>query len=271
MGEAIESVRLQNYPRHEHLVLDGASTDGSTDLLQRAGERSGPNRLWWRSSRDGGQSQALNEGFSRAAGDIIGWLNADDRYRPGCFDEVANTFALYPEVDVLYGDYTLINEAGDHLAMRREIEFNRFVLRYHRVLYIPTTAAFFRRRIFDEGHFLSNSLHYAMDLDFFLRLSDAGYEFRHLSKLLADFRVHSSSKSIAFIDRQRAEHRSIILRETPIAQTFQSMRVRNVAASFLQLPAAVVRYGEKLLRGFYLPYEPPENTFEAFGRDRRRP
>ena len=271
LGEAIDSVRLQRYPQHEHLVLDGASVDGSTDVLRHATETSAINTLWWRSSQDGGQSAALNEGFARASGDIIGWLNADDRYRPGCFEEVARAFALYPEVDVLYGDYTLIDEAGNHLAMRREIEFSRFVLRYHRVLYIPTTAAFFRRRIFDDGHFLSDSLHYAMDLDLFLRLSDAGYEFRHLAKVLADFRVHPSSKSVEFMDRQRAEHRSIVLRGTPIAERFQSMRIRSVAASALQIPAAAVRYGEKLLRGFYLPDEPPQDTFETFGRDGTRP
>ena len=175
---------------------------------------------------------------------------------------------MYPEIDVLYGDYTLIDAAGKHLAMRREIEFNHFVLRYHRVLYIPTTAAFFRRRIFDDGHFLANSLHYAMDLDFFLRLADAGYKFRHLTKVLADFRVHAASKSIEFIDRQRAEHRSIVLRGTPLANRFESMRVRNAAATLLQVPAGLVRYGEKLLRGFYLPYEIPAEGMQT--RDRRQ-
>ncbi len=267
LGEAMESVRQQRYPRHEHLVLDGGYTDGSAVLLKRASHASIGSQLWRRSGSDGGQSAALNEGFARASGDIIGWLNADDRYRPGCFEKVANTFALYPEIDVLCGDYTLIDAAGKHPAMRREIDFNHFVLRYHRVLYIPTTADFFRRRIFDDGHFLTNSLQYAMDLDFFLRLADAGYQFRCLARVLADFRIHTASKSIEFIDRQRAEHRSIILRETPLAQRFQSMRVRSAAATLLQVPA-LMRYGEKLLRGFYLPYEIPEEMMHA--RERRQ-
>jgi hypothetical protein len=162
-------------------------------------------------------------------------------------------FAEHPDVDVVYGDYTLIDEAGNHIALRREIEFSRFILRYHRVLYIPTTAAFFRRRIFDEGNFLSNSLHYAMDLEFFLQLTDAGYEFMHLRKVLADFRVHPGSKSIQFIDRQKTEHRSIVLRKTPLGKLRRSAWLTNVATHFLQLFAGLLRYSEKLMRGFYFP------------------
>jgi glycosyltransferase involved in cell wall biosynthesis len=251
LGEALESVHSQSYPACEHLVLDGGSNDGTVDLL-RSFASTHP-AVWWRSGSDGGQSAALNEGFGRASGDIIGWLNADDRYRPGCFEEVAKAFAKHPDVDVLYGDYTFIDPLGNHLGLRREIEFSRFILRYHRVLYIPTAAAFFRRRVFDEGHFLSNDLHYAMDLEFFLRLDEAGCRFFHLAEVLADFRIHPAAKSTQFVDRQRAEHRQIVLQATPLSRRFRSMRARNAAADALQIPAALLRYTEKLLRGCYLP------------------
>jgi glycosyltransferase involved in cell wall biosynthesis len=251
LGEALASVRSQRYPAYEHLVFDGGSKDGTVELLQSAMKAYAGKRLWWHSGPDGGQSHALNRGFAKASGDIVGWLNADDRYRPGCFEQVAKVFAEHPEVDVLYGDYTLMDEAGKHLVLRREIEFSRFVLRYHRVLYIPTTATFFRRRIFEEGNFLSDTLHYAMDLEFFLHLDHAGYKFLHLPAVLADFRVHSASKSIQFIDRQRMEHRNIVLQKTPLAQLYRSIWLRNAAASFLQIPAGLMRYSEKLLRGFY--------------------
>jgi len=251
LGDALESVRSQSYAACEHLVLDGGSDDETVDLLQSFACMC-PS-LRWRSGPDGGQSAALNEGFAKASGDVIGWLNADDRYRAGCFEQIAMAFAEYPDIDVLYGDYTFIDPAGNHLALRREIGFNRFILRYHKVLYIPTAAAFFRRRVFAEGNFLSNSLHYAMDLEFFLRLDEAGYKFFHLAKVLADFRIHPSAKSTQFVDRQRAEHRQIVLRSTPLARRFRSMPVRNAAANALQIPAALLRYSEKLLRGCYLP------------------
>jgi glycosyltransferase involved in cell wall biosynthesis len=253
LREALESVRNQQYPAVEHIVLDGCSTDGSQRILQDFEKTPGSTAFWWRSGRDGGQSVALNEGFARASGEIVGWLNADDRYRAGCFQAVAAAFAEHPEVDVLYGDYNLMDAAGDHVAVRREIEFSRFILRYHRVLYIPTAATFFRRRVFEHGHILSSSLHYAMDLEFFLRLADAGCRFQHLPEVLADFRVHPASKSVAFRSLQRAEHRSVVLRATPLVHHFASPGIRNLAATSLQLPAALLRYGEKLLRGFYFP------------------
>lgn len=255
LSEALGSLLNQSYPDVEHLVLDGGSTDDSRNLLESLPEESGGCRLWWRSCKDDGQSAALNEGFARATGDIVGWLNADDRYRRGCLANVATFFAEHPEVDVAYGDYTFIDEAGEHISLRREIEFSRFVLRYHRVLYIPTAATFFRRRVFDEGNFLAPSLHYAMDLEFFLRLSDAGYRFQHIPSVLADVRIHPGSKSVAFRGRQRAEHRSVVLNTTPLARYFGSKWMRERAAGFLAVWAAVLRYSEKLRRGYYLPFE----------------
>jgi len=270
LSEALESVRGQTYGPIEHLVLDGGSNDGSTEVLSNFGGGNLSHSLWWRSSRDGGQSEALNEGFAKASGEIIGWLNADDRYRQGCFQAVAETFADHPDVDILYGDYTFINEAGDHIALRREIEFSRFILRYHKVLYIPTTATFFRRRIFDEGNFLSNELHYAMDLEFFLRLSDVGYKFLHLPVVLADFRLHACSKSVAFKKQQSSEHRSVILNNTPLTQV-HSVRMRGAFADILQAPAALLRYSEKLRRGFYLPAPQTLGGFPSTTQTREQP
>ncbi len=174
---------------------------------------------------------------------------------------VADIFAERPDVDVIYGDYTFIDAIGQHVALRREIEFNRFILRYHKVLYIPTTATFFRKRIFDAGHFLDPSLHYAMDLEFFLRLNEAGCKFLHLPLVLADFRIHPSSKSTAFKDRQCAEHRSVVLRSTPLAHRFKTLRVRDAVARALQIPAGLLRYSEKLFRGLYFSRsQPPERV-----------
>jgi len=269
LAAALKSVRGQGWCSYEHIVLDGGSSDQSVEVLRSFGESASGEEFWWRSSPDGGQSAALNEGFAKSSGDIIGWLNADDCYRPGCFEQVAKAFADHPDVDVLYGDYTFIDELGRHRALRREIEFNRFILRYHRVLYIPTTATFFRRRIFDEGNFLCPSLHYAMDLEFFLRLADAGYKFQHLAKVLADFRVHPESKSVLSNDRQRSEHLSVVLRATPLARLCSSLWVRHLAWRILQLPAGILRYSEKLMRGLYRSSSVETMLDEAYVREGR--
>src|SRR4029077_11244574 len=92
IGEALASVRLQNKGNCEHLVIDGMSTDGTIDLLRNQTNNGERQKLFWISEKDSGQSEALNKGFRRASGEIIGWLNSDDRYRAKCFDHVVQAF-----------------------------------------------------------------------------------------------------------------------------------------------------------------------------------
>jgi len=252
LDETLESIRAQNYPDVEHLVVDGISTDGTIALLQ---SKSGHEwrHLHWISERDGGCTQALNKGIRLATGDIIGWLNSDDRYRQGCLETVARVFAQYPEIDIVYGDFTFMDEYGKHLRVRREIEFNRLVLFYHRISPIPSTATFFRRRIFDEGNFFDESLQFAMDYEFFVRLANKGYRFRHIHALLADFRLHPASKTCATGARQLAETRMTMRKYSPIALSVKSRRLRATCLAIMQVAAPLARYTEKLLRGYYLP------------------
>ena len=248
---ALRSVQHQGYQKLEHLVIDGASTDGSVQLLTRLAGLPDWKHLVWRSEPDEGQSDALNKGFKMASGDIIGWLNSDDLYRPGCFHAVVQAFEQNPEVDVVYGDSTWIDELGRCLRIRREIEFSRFVLAYHRVLYIPTTSTFFRRRVFDEGNFLDPQYHYAMDYDFFLRLAQAGYRFRHIRALLADFRLHPASKSGSQTEKFQLEHNQITRRRSPVLSRLPRGIPLAVATWGMRTLAALLRYSEKLVRGYY--------------------
>ena len=250
--EALESVRLQGHSDVEHLVLDGDSTDSTISLLRSLDGKKEWAHLCWRAEQDGGQSDALNHGFKLAKGDIIGWLNADDRYRPGCFDAIADAFAENPKVDVIYGDLAIVNEEGDVLRVRREIEFNRFILLYHRFLYIPTPATFFRRRVFEEGNWLKPDLHYAMDYEFFLRLAESGYTIRHIPNLIADFRVHPQSKSCSRQHLQALEKQQIMWSFSRISTKIRSQLLCRIAFSGLELVAGLLRRSQKLLRGYYL-------------------
>jgi glycosyltransferase involved in cell wall biosynthesis len=249
--DAIDSVLLQAQSNVEHFIIDGGSTDTTVAVLQQRSADPCCTSLLWISEPDRGQSHALNKGFARASGDIIGWLNADDRYLPGCFNQVACAFMEYPEIDVVYGDYRWIDEDGRPSRLRREIEFSAFVLLYHRVLYIPTTAAFFRRHIFQHGHYLNESLHYALDFEFFVRLAMLGYRFRHIPAVLGDFRFQRDSKTCTAPEKQLEEQRRIAEQYSPILSAIQSPTTRGMVRMALGLSAAAMRYSEKLLRGYY--------------------
>jgi glycosyltransferase involved in cell wall biosynthesis len=249
--EALESVRLQKNEHFEHLVIDGMSTDGTVDLLHNRAKNKKDWNMFWISERDSGQSEALNKGFRLAKGEIIGWLNSDDRYRAGCFEQIVQAFEDNPEVDIFYGDYLMVDEMGKVVEIRREIEFSAFILLYHRILYIPTTATFFRRRVFEEGNWLNEKLQYAMDLEFFIRLSKQGYRFKHIPQLLADFRMQSNSKTCSSPDRQRLEHQQVVFAAAPFLRRLKSPRSRALIFTLLQSIAVVRRYSEKMLRGYY--------------------
>ena len=251
ISEALQSVKNQSYGDVEHLVIDGASQDQTTSILRCHSEMECWHHLQWISEPDRGQGDALNKGFARVQGEIVGWLNSDDRYLPGCFDHVARAFELHPEVDIVYGDYRLIDATGRVERMRREIEFNAFILLYHRVLYIPTTSTFFRRRIFDERNFLDQDLHYALDFEFFLRLAIRGYRFKHIPVTLADFRMHKDSKSCSAAHTQLAEKGQITEAYSPLLRGLRSRAARRLATVALSSSAAALRYSEKLFRGYY--------------------
>jgi glycosyltransferase involved in cell wall biosynthesis len=251
IGEAIASVDLQSYNNCEHLVIDGMSTDATARIMRNLMEGRRHPCISWISEPDTGQSEALNKGFKLAKGDIIGWLNSDDRYLPGCFEHVVRVFEENPQVDIVYGDYRLVNELGNAFRTRREIEFSAFVLQYHRVLYIPTTTTFFRRKIFDEGNWINEDLHYAMDFDFFLRLAAHGYQFRHISEILADFRYQINSKTCSFPEKQQMEHQQILFKTAPIFSHINSLHIKKIMLSCLRLLASIKRYSEKARKGYY--------------------
>ncbi len=251
LEEALLSVKEQNYPDVEHIVVDGASTDGTVGILRSYARRPGWEHLRWISEPDQGQSDALNKGFQMTTGSIVGWLNSDDRYRRGCFAAIAREFAEHTEADVLYGDYTWMDEKGHLQRIRREIEFNRFILSYHRVLYIPTPSTFFRRRLFDEGNWLDTGLQYAMDYEFFLRIVGKGYRFRHIPSVLADFRWHPQNKSTAHAREQNTEHNAVAVMYSPVLQKVRGPLSQKVTLAVLRAAAAGLRYSKKLLQGCY--------------------
>jgi glycosyltransferase involved in cell wall biosynthesis len=262
--DALESVSLQNYPNCEHLVIDGMSTDGTVELLRNFQAAEASSRVTWVSEPDSGQSEALNKGFRQATGDIIGWLNADDRYRAGCFERVVKTFEENPELDIVYGDYRVVDECGGLVRIKPEIAFSAFVLFYHRVLYIPTTATFFRRRVFDEGNWIDENLQYVMDLDFFIRLAVKGYHFQHITELLADFRLQPASKTCRNPDKQQWEHKRVIFATVPLLRQLKSEPLKKAALFFCRPIAGLRRYGEKAIRGSYLS-QLNASLFDRFG------
>lgn len=190
LRRTIDSVLSQDYPHVEYLVLDGGSTDETVDILQSYGDR-----FFWRSERDRGQTDAINQGLRRARGDILAYLNSDDVLLPGALSTVVAHFAGHPEWDLLYGNANHIDVIDRVLGPypTAPYAFDRLL----QSCCICQPAAFWRRRITDRVGLFDDSLHYAMDYEYWMRIDRAGGTLAQVPELLAGSRVHAQTKTLS--------------------------------------------------------------------------
>ncbi len=200
---AIDSVLSQNYPALEYLVIDGGSTDGSLDILRQY-----EGSLNWLSEPDEGQAQAINKGFKKASGEIVAWLNSDDIYLPGALPRVADFFSRQPDIDLVYGDYYVIDSQGTVLLKKKEIPFDYRILLYG-LDYIGQPATFFRRRVLERIGYLDERLHYGLDWEYWLRLASRGGKLALLPSYLAAIRWQPAAKTLVAPPGLAAENQAI--------------------------------------------------------------
>lgn len=170
LEQCLCSILDQSYPNIEIIVIDGGSTDGSVDVINRYRDR----LTYWVSEPDNGQSHAINKGFQRAQGDIVAWLNSDDVYFPGAVSLAVKRFQENPSLSLFYGNCVFIDEQGGFLRYFTEIESwnkNR-LLNYGDFIMQPTT--FFLREKLQQVGYLDESLHYGMDWDLWCKLANVG-------------------------------------------------------------------------------------------------
>jgi len=203
----VASVEMQGYPRVEHLVLDGGSKDGTADYLATH-----PGCVtWWRSHRDGGQTQAVNEGFARAAGEWIGWQNSDDFYYPGAFWRVAQIAEQYPDVQVIAGDTAIADEYGakTNLIGIAPVPPNLW-LRGH---WPYNQSLFVRRELVQQTTPLDESLHLHMDIEWFAKIAVLQPKIAYLNQPLGAFRRYEGIKTDSAKWREQSLREKAALRE----------------------------------------------------------
>jgi glycosyltransferase involved in cell wall biosynthesis len=192
----IQSVLGQDYPRIEYIIVDGGSTDGSVDVIKKHEGR----LAWWVSEQDKGQTDAINKGFNRANGEILAWLNSDDTYNPGAISAAVKFLTENPDVAMIYADCDFINEQGAVIG-----KFNSAQTDYRRLregyVHIPQQTMFFRAKYWKELGPLDPSFYFAMDYDLWTRIA-AHAPIKYLSgQTWANFRLHTSGKTISADDR----------------------------------------------------------------------
>lgn len=202
--EAIESVRSQGYPRVEHVVVDGGSTDGTVEILERS------EGVRYVSEPDDGRVDAVNKGVAMATGEVIAWLNADDRYYPGTLQAVGEAFAADPSARWVTGYCDIVDADGAEIRHAVTAYKNWLLRHWSYPLYLTQNfvsdpATFVRREALEEAGPLNPRYPVAHDYDLWLRIGR-----RHrpivLRQTLSSFRMVEGTLSMQGFERQFAEH-----------------------------------------------------------------
>lgn len=189
----IRSVLDQDYPNIEYIVMDGGSSDGSTEILERYSDR----LAYWESVKDKGQTDAINKGFSHAHGEILAWINSDDVLYPHAVREAAVFLTEHPDHGLVYGNCDFIDANGKVIGRfnARQTDYKKLTQGY---VHIPQQAAFWRADLWNQVGPLDDTIYFAMDYDLWLRLANISeIKYLDLPEPWAAFRLHADAKTIA--------------------------------------------------------------------------
>jgi len=187
LEETINSIKRQKYRPIEHIIIDGGSKDETVKILKEYSLNSEGIDVKWTSEPDHGHPHAVNKGYERAKGEIIGWINSDDVY----FDRnvvscVVDEFKKRPNIDIIHGDVALISVDSRIGLFWCLPSFDSTRMLIGNRLSQPT--AFFRQHVIEKCKLDENFL-LSLDYEYWLRLGQY-FQFRHIGKILAGDRDH---------------------------------------------------------------------------------
>ena len=208
LDSCMRSVLDQNYPDLEYIVVDGGSTDGSIEVIKAHEARLAS----WVSEPDAGHYDALDKGFRRSTGEILGWLNADDLHTPWALAVVADIFRTLPTVDWLTTLFPLFwGEDGRPIQCGSWPGVDpRAVLRGD--ARIQQESTFWRRRLWEgAGGRLDTSLALAADVELWARFA-CHAQLHGVAVPLAGIRQHADQRHVRHADAYRQEAAAVAAR-----------------------------------------------------------
>jgi glycosyltransferase involved in cell wall biosynthesis len=179
------SVINQTYPNIEYIVIDGLSTDGTINVIEKY-----KGHIRFLSENDRGIYDAMNKGLAMATGDYVLFMNsADEIYAP---DTVAKVFATADEADIYYGETEMINDKGDSLGQRRHKAPENFTWRDFKYGMSVSHQAIYIKRSLTEPYDIR--YHLSADIDWIIRVAKKAKKIVKVEGYLAKYQVGGMSK-----------------------------------------------------------------------------
>src|SRR6266436_1946834 len=246
--QTIQSVLAQNYPNLEYLIIDGGSTDGTVDIIRKyESQISG-----WLSEPDNGMYDAINKGFARASGEIMGWISATDQLHTGGLAVVGSVFRDLPQVEWITGRPTGFNEEGMTVLVLDLPRWSRYRFLAGANRYIQQESTFLRRSLWGKaGSRLDSSQRVVGDFELWLRFFRYAQIYT-VDALIGGYRVHSGQLSFQDVEANHRIHDEYVATELAATPGLHSVRLFRRLTTFAQaVPKLRGLWNRTVLRALY--------------------
>ena len=192
LEETITSIIDQHYPNLEYIIIDGGSSDRSVDIIKKYQRY----LTYWVSEEDGGIGYALNKGFTMSTGEIMGWINSDDKMTPFSLHAIAQVFSEFSNVDWIQGSNAFWNSRGQLLKSKTNT-INAIDWLQGNSRWIQQESTFWRRKLWEKaGSHIANKI-IMVDSELWSRFF-ANSELFYLQCILSGYRVHGINRAKIF-------------------------------------------------------------------------
>ncbi|HEY2460736.1 MAG TPA: glycosyltransferase family 2 protein [Candidatus Acidoferrum sp.] len=248
LEETIRSVIGQGYPNLEYIVVDGESTDGTVEIIKKYEK----DLAWWVSKKDKNVYEALQTGFSRATGEVMGWLNSSDKLHTHGLFVVGSVFAQFPQVEWITGRPTSFSESGMPVLIQALPRWSRYRFLAGANKYIQQESTYWRRGLWERaGGAMSTEDRAAGDFELWVRF------FRYtqiyaVDALIAGYRFHADAMSFAGREKYDQACEEIVERElNTIARGKAIRRFRGMGRVIRSLPKGRGLWQHVVLKSLY--------------------
>jgi glycosyltransferase involved in cell wall biosynthesis len=246
--DTIQSVLVQNYPNLEYFIVDGGSTDGTLDIIRKYEKQI----TGWISEPDNGMYDAINKGFARTSGEIMGWISATDQLQLGGLKVVGSVFRDLPSAEWITGRPTILNDLGMTVQMSWEPRWSRFRFLAGANRAIQQESTYWRRSLWERaGSRVDSSRRNGADFELWVRF------FRHaqiypVDALIGAFRNHPDSLGMQHLEECYRTHDQYIDAELDSVPFGRWLRLfRRISRRIESVPKVNVAWKKLVIDGLY--------------------